>query len=250
MAAIFSEAAEVLRDIIARDHVEHHIGALAPRVRQHRLDKIGLAVIDREIGADTRGGIAFRLVAAGHDHLHPEGLGEHDRHRADAAGAAVDQHALAIAREAALEQVVPHGEQGFGQSGGFGQQHPLGHGQAVLPMHHAIFGIASARGERGDTLPDHLARDFTANRDDLARNFKPEQRRSARRRRIGAGALQAIGAIDPGIGDADQHIIGAQARQWQRLDPQHLRPAGRIEADCLHAFRQVCSARSNHLHPL
>jgi hypothetical protein len=80
----------------------------------------------------------------------------------------------AIARQSAFEHIVPHGEQGFGQGGGFVQRHVFGHRQAVLPMRSAIFGVASAGGECGNVLPDHLARDFVADRDDFARDLQPQ----------------------------------------------------------------------------
>ena len=59
---------------------------------------------------------AFLVRAAGDDHRQPEQIAERDRHRADAAGAAMDQHRVAVGREAALEQIDPHREQGLGHA--------------------------------------------------------------------------------------------------------------------------------------
>ena len=94
---------------------------------------------------------AFFVAAAGDDHLQPEQFAEQDRHRADPAGAAMDQHRVAVGGEAALEQIDPHGEQGFGHRRGLGQAEHFGDDQAGAGRRDAIFGIAAA-GDQGADL--------------------------------------------------------------------------------------------------
>ena len=99
---------------------------------------------------------------------------------------------------------------------------------------YAIFGIAAARRQRADRLADEQRIDPFAQRDHLTRHLQPEQRRGARRRGIEPAALDAIGPVDPGISDRDQHFARAGARDGQRRHPQHLWPAGRVERCCAH----------------
>ena len=117
-----AEAVEVALRVIAGDHVEHELGALAAGERPHLRGEVVRPVVDRVVGADRSRGFALRIGAARDDDRQAEQLAELDRHRADAAGAAVDQERFAVAGKPALEHVVPHGEQRLGHGGGLGQR--------------------------------------------------------------------------------------------------------------------------------
>ena len=129
--------------------------------------------------------------------LSPNSLPERDRHRADAAGAAVDQHGLALGREAALEQVGPDGEQRFRQRRRLGQVEPVRDRQAGARGRDAIFGIAAAGDQRADRFANELL-GALACFDDLAGDFEAEDVRRARRRRVEAAALEDVGPVDAG----------------------------------------------------
>ena len=74
-----------------------------------------------------------------------EQFAEPDRHGADSAGAAMDQHRVAVGGKAALEQIDPDGEQGLGHGRGLGHAKHFGDRQAGAGRGEAIFGIAAAR---------------------------------------------------------------------------------------------------------
>ncbi len=127
--------------------------------------------------------------------LRPNSCAERDRHRADAARSAVDEHGIAFGSEAALEQVDPDGEQRLGHGRRFDQrQTPRAPAGRSRPERRK-FGIAAAGNQRADLLADQLL-GALAGRDDLARDLEPEDVRRAGRRRIEASALEHIGPID------------------------------------------------------
>ncbi len=153
MPPFLRQALHVPRDIIAGDHVEHQFGTLASSDLLDRLDEVRFLVIDRMVGPDLARGGAFRIAAAGHDHAHAERLAQLDRGGADAAGAAMDEDRLALARKPALEHIVPDGEQRLRDGRGLFHRDPIGHRQAVPRIDADIFGIAAARHQRADLLP-------------------------------------------------------------------------------------------------
>jgi hypothetical protein len=134
-----AEAFEVARHIVAADHVEHDLDTLAAGDRAHALDKVLAPIVDRMIGAEPHRRFALGVGSRGHDDRQPEQLGERDRHRADAAGAAMDQHRVAIAGIGALEQIGPHGEQRLGHRRRLGHAQRLGHRQALAGGRYRIF---------------------------------------------------------------------------------------------------------------
>ena len=74
-----STAAACTLDIVAADHVEDHVGALATREFLDLLHEILPAIVDGEIGAERAAAVAFRRPAGGRDHRRAEGLGELDQ---------------------------------------------------------------------------------------------------------------------------------------------------------------------------
>ena len=238
MTPAFGKAFHVARDVIARNHVEHDFDTVAPGNPLHFLDEILRLVIDRVIGPDLARLGALVVVAAGHDHVEPESLGEHDRHRADPAGPAVDQQRLAFGGHPAFEDVVPDREQSLGNRRGLVQRHSCRHGQAMPEMGEAVFGIAAAGDERADLLAEQRFGRALAQRDDFARYLEARDRRGARRRRVEALPLDDVGAVDPGMADPDQHLVFSRLRNRQRFGAEYLRPAGFVEPHCSHRIRQ------------
>ncbi len=60
--------------------------------------------------------------------------------------------------------------------------------------------------------------------------------------------LEHVGAVDPGIGNPDQHLSRTGSGQRNLLRLQHLRPAGRGDGDRGHSLRQF-HRLSPLLHP-
>ena len=77
--------------------------------------------------------------------------------------------------------------------------------------------------------------DALAHRDDLARSFQAEDRRSTRRGGIIARTLDAVGTVDPRIGDLQQDLARpGLGHRHVLLQPEHLGSAGLGKADRLH----------------
>ena len=141
--------------------------------------------------AERLGAAAFLVAAAGDDDPEAEQVGERDRHRADAAGAAMDERGLALHGEGALEQIGPDGEQGLRHRRRLDHRQRRRHGQALADRRGGIFGIAAAGDQRADRLADQLARHFLAGRRDDARHFEAGDGGRAGRRRIERRAAAA-----------------------------------------------------------
>ena len=184
---------------------------LSPVMRFTSATKSCGPVIDRMRRADFERAGAFRVAAAGDDHLQTEQFAEQDRHRADPAGAAVDQHRVAVGGKAALEQIDPHGEQGFGHRRGLGHAQHFGDDQAGARGRDAIFGIAAARDQGADLAARSGLRRPPRAATTVPAISSPRMSGRAGRRRIGSAALENVGPVDPGGRDLDQHFVPARA---------------------------------------
>src|SRR5262245_11417010 len=102
----------VALDIVAADHVENDICALALRRGLGRGDEILRLIVNSDVGTEAAAGIAFLRRAGGGDDARAERLGELDRGGADARRAAMDEQRLAGLQPPALEGVVPDGKEG------------------------------------------------------------------------------------------------------------------------------------------
>ena len=145
----------VALDVVAADHVEDDVGALAAGRVFGRGDEIFGLIVNGDVGAELAAGLAFLRRAGGRDDAGAEGLGELDRGRADAGRAAVDQQRLAGLEPAALEGVVPDREEGLGDRCGLDQREPCRHRQAVAFVRRAI--LAHSRRRRPAPSPGRRA---------------------------------------------------------------------------------------------
>ena len=234
MAAVLGQALEIARQIVAADHVEHRGDALAAGDLLHARDEILGFVVDRVRRPQPQRLRAFVGRPGGHDDVDAEDAAQRNRRRADPAGPAMHQHGVALGRIGALEQIGPHGEQGFGNRRRLDHRQAVRHRQALARIDRDIFGIAAARQQCADRLAQLLVADILADRDDRAGNLQPRNRRRARRRRIAALTLQHVRPVHPGGGDADQHFTGAWARHRPLDRYEHVRPARRIRVDRQH----------------
>ena len=108
----------------------------------------------------------------------------------------MNQHPIAIGREAALEQIDPDGEQGLRHRRRFDQRQAGGDRQAGAGRCGAIFGISAARDQRADLLPKQMLC-VAARFDDGPGDLEPENVGRARRRRISPRRWRMSGRLTP-----------------------------------------------------
>ena len=176
MAPIFAKAIDIAHGVIARDHIEHHIGALALGKGAHFLGEILRFVIDRQISAQFPGRGAFCIAAASGDDSQIESLAQHNRHGPDPAGPAMNQQSFAILGPAPLKHIVPNGEQGFRQSSRLGQGNLVRHSKTMRCWNLAIFGIGTARCKSANPLAKHIWRSVGPGRDHFSGKLEAQNR--------------------------------------------------------------------------
>ena len=153
MPPVVGKAPHVARHIVAAHHVEHRRHARPAGDRAHALDEILSAIVDRVIRAMRQRGRHLGVRSGGDDDRDAEDVAQADRPRADPAGAAVDEHRVALGREGALEQVGPHGEQRLGQRRRLDHGQRLGHGQALADRRDRLLEREAAAAEIASPIP-------------------------------------------------------------------------------------------------
>ena len=133
-------------------------------------------------------------------------LGHLDGRHADAAGRPVDQQRLASLQRATLEHIGEDGEDGFRQHGSLFEIQTLGDRQDVTGVDHGQLRIAPAAQKGADPVAYSPARHALSDGLDLAGDLKPQNVRCAKRRGVGAGALQQVGPVHTRRPHPDQHL--------------------------------------------
>ena len=93
-AAVAAQQRQIPRDIAAADHVQHHVHAGAGGDFPRAQHKILGAVVDRRGGAEVQAEAQLLIVAHGHDGLGADMARQLYGCQANAAGTAVNEHAL------------------------------------------------------------------------------------------------------------------------------------------------------------
>ena len=139
--------------------------------------------------------------------------------RPDAARRAVDEQSLADDQARLGEEGVVSGEEDLGRAAG---RDPV---QLVRDRHrdplvdHRQLGLAAAGDDRHHAVARLEALDAVAGLDHLARQLEPgDVLRRAGRRRIAAGELHHVGAVEPRGVHADQQLAGLRARVRMLFD--------------------------------
>ena len=83
-AAFRAQRLDVAGDVIAADHVENDVDALAAGQLLDHGDEVFRAVVDGALGAELDTGGAFGVGAGGGEHPGAPRMGDLDRRRADA----------------------------------------------------------------------------------------------------------------------------------------------------------------------
>ena len=208
----------MLGDIVAADHVEHHIH---PAALPGRLGEVLLAVIDRHIGAEIGDQGAFFRAAGGRQDEAGAGQFRHlDRHHADPAGPALAQEGLTLLQLAALEDIGVHRHHRLGEAGARDKIHRIGERQDAAFVHGHGLGIAPAGQQRADPVADLPARHAIADLGNHAGAFQAHGLRRAGRGRVHALALQQVRPVQAGRANVDQHLLRAGLRPRDRLQCQ------------------------------
>ena len=206
------------------------ITSAPPRLVVDACDEVLVAVADGDVGAQLAAQVEFRGGSGGDRHRGAERVGHLDGVRADAAGAAVDEQCLARREVCCQDQVGPHRAGHLGQPGRVEQADP-GRNRHDLPGRNGdVFGVAAARQQSADFLPELPLRASFAHRRHRAGDLHAEDLAGARRRWVAAGGLQQIGAVEAGCGDLDQdfarirrdvgdfpprELIGSVRQRWR-----------------------------------
>ena len=153
----------------------------------------------------------------------------------------MDEKALAGGEPAAIEDVAPHREEGFGKRRGLDRRHSFGDRQALRSGRGAVLGVAAALHQCRDLVARVPVAHAFAEGDDAARELQARNVGGARRHGIVAGALHGVGRLMPaarrgsrlrGRGAAPalgEHQTGV-ARRFHR-DVMHLRGKGALLID-------------------
>jgi hypothetical protein len=154
---------------------------------------------------------SLHLVGIAHSTKHPgaKGLGQLNGGQANAGRAAMDQKAFTGFQVSALKHIGPDREIVFWQGRCLQQAHALGNGQALALRQTHELGVTAAIGQATQGVTQFPARHALAQRHHMARGLQTQNGRCAWRWRIAATSLQAIWAVDTGIGHLDQHLARA-----------------------------------------
>ena len=162
------------------------------------------------LGAERGDAVAAVGVAHGGDDLRPRRGAELDRGRADAAGGAVDEQALARPQGRLGEQRVVGGGEDLGDRAGRVQLEALGHGHELALVDDRELGLAAPADDAHDAVALLEAARAGAERGDLAGELQAgDVRRRAGRRGVAALALQDVGAVEPGAAHAHEDLARA-----------------------------------------
>ena len=201
---------DVFLDKIATGDIENHVDAvLQPQLLQYRFEILGF-VVDGAPCPHIFQGAAFLVAAGGGVDAGAQGVADGDSQGADAAGATVYQHLLPGLQPAALEQVVPHGQQRLRQGGRFLHAEIRRDGQALAGGRDRVVGVTAAVGQGADPVAGLPATDCGSHSEHFPGHLQAHDGGGVLRRRIQALALQQVGPVEPRCADLDQQLIGGR----------------------------------------
>ena len=156
------------------------------------------------------------------------------------------QQRFARLETAALEHIVPDGEDRLRQRRRLDHRETGGDGEGGAGRRDGEARIAAARHEGRHRIADSVTADACSQRRDRAGDLKAGKVGGAGRRRVAAAPLEDVGPVHAGCGDADQHLAGSGPRHRPLDGRQHLRPARLPDRNGGHGFGQRIHAG----HPL
>ena len=156
--------------------------------------------------------------ARGRSHAPPPLTQQLDRHRADAAAAAVDERERARRGRRHVAHRRPDGQHRLGQRRGILERNAIGSRQHLHRGHRDLLGVSAPGEQRAHARADRPAVDALADGADRARALQPDDLRRARRRRVLARGLHQVGTVHGGRDDVDDHLA-APGHRIGRIRP-------------------------------
>ena len=151
----------------------------------------------------------------------------------------MDQQGFARLQPCPVEHVAPDGEKGLRQGSGLLQGQSGRDRQALGRGRGAIFGVATAGQQGANWIADPPAIDAFAQCGNSAGYFQAGNVGGARRGRITALTLQAVGAVDASGSDLDQDFAGRGLGHGAAVGNQLFGAAGFGDFDDGHHFGQI-----------
>ena len=232
--AITPQQADIPGQVRAADHVQHHIHALAGGELARPQHEVLGAIVDGLRGPEFAAEARLLIAAHGDDRRRTDMACQLDRGQADAAGAAVHQHALAAREPSHPDQVCPDRKPVFRQAGGLRQAQWPRDRQCVARRGDAELRITAAGHQRAHGIACLPLRDAAADRRHAACDLESQDRRGARRRRVATHALHDVRPIHTGVMNFDQDLTLGCYRRRCFGDAQALRGARRAVIDEIH----------------
>ena len=226
---------DVLAEIRGPHDVEHHVGAAPVGQLAGASDEILGAIVDPRVGAKLDAAIELRGATGGHEDSSASLTRQLNRRRADAATAAVDEHRLAVLQPSSREERIVGGDEHLGDPTRVDQVDVGRNADDLSGAHRNQFGVPTAFDEEHDAIPLGVRGDPASNARDRARRLETEDVAGSGRWWIETLALEEIGAVDAGAGDADDDLTLSSDRVGTFLDVQLLGTAWRRDDDGAHA---------------
>lgn len=205
-AAVDGEAPDVAVQVLGAHVVEDDVGTRTVGGLLDLGDEVLLAVVDQDVRAQLGAALQLLLAARGDGDGGADGLGQLDRHGADAAGAAVHEQRLAGTEVGDHEDVRPHRAGHLWQRRGPYEIDPLGHGQQLSGRYGDLLGVSAAREQGTHLVADGPAGDTGAERGDPAGALQAGVGRGARRRVVEALPLEDVRTVDGTGHHLDQYL--------------------------------------------
>lgn len=205
-AAVDGERLDVPVQVLGADQVQDDVGTRSRGVLPELLDEVLLAVVDEDVRPQF-GAPGELLRAARRDRdPGPDRLRQLDRHRADAAGAAVHQEGLAGAQVGHHEDVGPHRRGDLGQRRGLHQADALRYGEELAGRNGDLLRVTAARQQRAHGVADRPPGHPGTERDDTARALQTGVGGGAGRRIVEALPLEHVGTVHSAGDDLDEDL--------------------------------------------
>src|SRR6478735_2761442 len=143
-AAVRRKRVDVAGEVLRAHVVEDDVGAVAVRARTDLLDEVLLLVVDEHLGPELAARVELGLRPGGDGDVGADGLGQLDRHGADARAATVDEQPLAGLDVRGEEDVGPHGARDLGQARRVDEVDAAGHREQLALRDDDLLGVATA----------------------------------------------------------------------------------------------------------
>ena len=223
-APVDAQAGDVAGQVVAADHVEHHVHAGTASGRLHRFGEVLRGVVDDHVRAER---LAHGVLGGrrGHRDARTHRFGDLDGRRAHPRRSGVHQRPAARGEPALAHQGVPCGDEHLTERAGCTEPERFGHAHRLALMHRHPFGVPAASHDAHEGVADGVLGDSPADGGDPARELQTRYLEIAGRTRIEASALQQVGTVERRGDHVHEDLVGPAHRVGHVLHPEDLRTA-------------------------